>query len=71
VADWARADTASLFSVNHRAEGAARPAARPVTDRLAATESLDGPFKLAAGERRILTAWPSTPRAEARCRWRF
>jgi hypothetical protein len=61
VADWARADTASLFSVNHRAEGAARPAARPVTDRLAATESLDGPFKLAAGERRILFRSPTPP----------
>ncbi len=46
------ADTAPPLSVNHQPERAARP----VTDRLAATESLDGPFKLGARESRILTA---------------
>ena len=51
------ADAAPPFSVNHRPERATRP----VTDGLAAIESLDGPFKLAAGERRILTALAQHP----------
>ena len=56
------ADTAAPLSVNHRPERAARP----VTDRLAATESLDGPFKLAAGERRILTALAQYPQGRSK-----
>ncbi len=36
------------------------------TDRLAATESLDGPFKLAAGERRILTALAQYPQGRSK-----
>ena len=51
------ADAAPAFSGNHRPERGAMA----MTDRLAATESLDGPFKLAAGERRILTALAQYP----------
>jgi uncharacterized protein len=56
------ADTAPPLSVNHQPE---RPA-RPVTDRLAATESLDGPFKLAAGERIILIALAQYPQGRSK-----
>jgi uncharacterized protein len=56
------ADTATPLSVNHRPERAARP----VTDRLAATESLDERFKLAAGERRILTALAQHPQGRSK-----
>lgn len=40
------------FSVNHRPEHATRQ----VRDRVTSAESLDGPVKLSAGERKILTA---------------
>jgi len=46
------ADTAPDGSLNHRPERSAKPA----NDRVASAESLDGALKLAAGERRILTA---------------
>ena len=52
-----RRHRAVLPSVNHRPERAAKPA----TDRVASAESLDGPLKLAAGERRILTALAQYP----------
>jgi hypothetical protein len=55
------ADPVPPFSVNHRPERAATP----VTDGLATTESLDGPFKLAAGERRILTALAQYPQGRS------
>ena len=36
------------------------------TDRVASAESLDGPFKLAAGERRILTALAQYPQGRSK-----
>ena len=56
------ADTAPRFSVNHRPERTARPA----NDRVASAESLDGPLKLASGERRILTALAQYPQGRSK-----
>ncbi len=58
--------TAPRSPVNVRPERTAKA----TNGRVASAETLE-PVKLAAGERRILTPWPSTLRAEARCRWRF
>jgi hypothetical protein len=50
-------------SVNHRPERTTKPANE---DRVASAESLDGPLKLAAGERRILTALAQYPQGRSK-----
>jgi hypothetical protein len=52
--------------VNHGPEHTAKPA----NDRVLSDDRLDGPLKLSAGERRILTALAQYPQGR-RCRWRF
>ena len=56
------ADTAPPPSVNHRPERAVTP----VTARVASVENLEGPLKVAAGERRILTALAQYPRGRSK-----
>jgi uncharacterized protein len=50
-------------SVNHRPERITKPANN---DRVASAETLDGPLKLAAGERRILTALAQYPQGRSK-----
>jgi hypothetical protein len=57
-------DTAPRSSVNHRPE-------QTTKQGVASAESLDGPSKLAAGERRILTALAQYPQGRSKVRWRF
>ncbi len=56
------ADTALRSSANHRPERTAKPA----NDHIASAENLDGPLKLAAGERRILTALAQYPQGRSK-----
>ncbi len=56
------AETAPDPSLNHRPERTAQPA----NDRVASVESLDGALKLAAGERRILTALARYPQGRSK-----
>ena len=63
--EWANPPVSVIapgFSVNHQPERTARA----VNDRVAAAESLDGPLKLAAGERRILTALAQYPEGRSK-----
>src|SRR6266851_4020939 len=63
--EWPRQSsvvTAVPFSVNHRPERTTKPA----NDRVAWVESLDGALKLAAGERRILTALARYPQGRSK-----
>src|SRR5229473_2965529 len=63
--DWPRQSnvvSAVPSSVNHRPERTAKPANDPV----ASAESLDGPLKLSAGERRILTALAQYPQGRSK-----
>jgi uncharacterized protein len=55
-------DTAPAPSVNHRPERTATPA----NARVASAKSLDGALKLAAGERRILTALAQDPQGRSK-----
>src|SRR5216683_831336 len=55
--------TAVPSSVNHRPERTTKPAN---DDRVASAETLDGPLKLAAGERRILTALAQHPQGRSK-----
>ncbi len=55
--------TAVPSSVNHRPERTTKPANE---DRVASAETLDGPLKLAAGERRILTALAQYPQGRSK-----
>src|SRR5216683_3664972 len=50
-------------SVNHGPERTRKPANE---DRVASAESLDGPLKLATGERRILTALAQYPQGRSK-----
>ena len=50
-------------SVNHRPERTTKPAN---DDRVASAETLDGPLKLAAGERRILTVLAQYPQGRSK-----
>jgi hypothetical protein len=56
------ADTAPNTSLNHRLERTAKPA----KDHVASVESLDGALKLAAGERKILTALAQYPEGRSK-----
>jgi hypothetical protein len=56
------ADTAPRPSQNHRPERTAKRA----NDRVASAESLDGPLKFTAGERRILTALAQYPQGRSK-----
>ena len=64
--EWPRqssAVTAVPSSVNHRPERTTKPAN---DDRVASAETLDGPLRLAAGERRILTALAQYPQGRSK-----
>src|SRR5216683_1658467 len=64
--EWPRQSsvvTAVPFSVNHRPERTTKPANE---DSVASAETLDGPLKLAAGERRILTALAQYPQGRSK-----
>jgi hypothetical protein len=54
--------TAASSSRNHQLEGTGNPA----NDRVASGENLDEPLKLAAGERRILTALAQYPQGRSK-----
>jgi uncharacterized protein len=55
-------ETAPPISLNHWPERTAKPA----NDRVASADSLNGPLKLAAGERRILTALAQYPQGRSK-----
>jgi uncharacterized protein len=64
--EWPRQSsvvTAVPSSVNHRPERTTKPANE---DHVASAETLDGPLKLAAGERRILTALAQYPQGRSK-----
>ena len=64
--EWPRQSsvvTAVPSSLNHRPERTTKPANE---DHVASAESLDGPLKLAAGERRILTALAQYPQGRSK-----